>query len=117
MPDVDVIKSLCCLAGADSDVTVEELQLLGNLAGHVGIARDAFNAEIEKTRHEETVRQRHFDLVMSDADASMTELIHVAKEGGAFEEGHAMMLFWRLATKLEMEPGHFEELLAASQQA
>ena len=56
MPDIDVIKSLCCLAGADSDVTVEELQLLGNLAGHVGIARDAFNAEIEKSWPTDTSR-------------------------------------------------------------
>ncbi len=114
MPDVEMIKALCCLGGADTDVTVEEIQLLGNLAGHVGIERSVFNAEVEKTRNEETIRARHLEAATRDAPAAMGELVKVARDSGALGEGHGMMLLWRLASKLEMDPSQFEALLSAS---
>ena len=117
MSDIEVIKALCCLAGADTDVTVEELQLLGDLAGGLGIERDAFNAEIEKTRNEETVRQRHMETATRDADAAMLGLIRIVRDGGALGEGHGMMLLWRLATKLGMDAERFESLLVAADHA
>ncbi len=36
-------------------------------------------------------------------------------QDGSLEKGHVVMLPWRVATKLQMSPAQFEELLAAAE--
>jgi len=114
MNDTDDLKAACCLAGADSDVTLEELQLLGSLAAKAGLEPEALRARIEKTHRDETFRQQMIDAAMDDADSTMTRLIALAHEIDTGSEGHATMLLWRMATKLEMSPERFEGLMAPS---
>ena len=113
MTDAEILKAVCCLAGADSEVTVEELQFLGGLARNAGLERHSVDAVIEKAHNDQDFHQRQLDLVMRDVDGAMNTLIRVAREGGSLE-GHVVLLLWRVATKLQMSPERFEDLLAAA---
>ena len=113
MNDVDVVKAVCCVAGADSDVTVDELAELGSLARRVGIERTQVTALLERSRDDEAFYQHQIDLLTDHADASMNTMIRLAREAGTLADGHVVMLLWRLATKLDIHADHFEELVAA----
>jgi hypothetical protein len=115
MSDGELLKALCSLAGADSDVTLEEQQLLGLLAGHAGLDRASFNAMVAKARDDEDIHQHQVDVVMRDVTNSMNELMNVAREVGAFGDAHMTMLLWRVATMLEIDAARFEEMLATAQ--
>ncbi len=114
MNDVEVLKAVCCVAGTDSDVTVEELQLLGNLAESAGLERKPVEILIEKATNDEDFRQRQIDVVMDDIDGAMSTLIRLTRQGGSLDKGHVVMLLWRVATNLQMSPERFDELLAAA---
>ncbi len=114
MTDEEVLKAVCCLAGAESDVTVEELQLLSGLARRVGIERKPFESLMEKAKDKD-FRQQQIDFVTSDVDGSMNTLIRIARQEGSLQEGHVVMLLWRVAMKLQMSPERFEELLAVAE--
>ena len=114
MTDVEVLKAVCCLAGADSRVTVEELGLLSDLAGRVGIERKPFEGLMEKA-NDESFRREQIDVVMGDVDGAMSRLMEIARQGGSLKAGDTVMLLWRVATKLEISPQRFDELLAAAE--
>ncbi|MHC4427296.1 MAG: hypothetical protein ACYS0D_01650 [Planctomycetota bacterium] len=113
MSDADVLKAVCCLAGADSAVTVEELQLLDGLAGHAGIEQKPFRILIEKATKDEDFRQRQIDTVKGDTDAALKTLLGIAREDDMLDDGRLAMLLWRVATnQLDMSAERFEQLLA-----
>ena len=114
MNDMEVLESVCCLAAADSDVTVEELQLLSALAGRVGIDRKRFETMMEKAGNDASFREQQIGAVGGDIEGAMDTLMRIAFQGGSPNEGHAAMLLWRVATKLQISPERFEELLAAA---
>ena len=113
MADMRLFEAACCLAGMDHDVTVEELQLLGDLAGHAGLDRKHLNALIERTREDEDFREDQIDRAMHDAGATMSSLIEAARRDGALDRGHVMMLLWRVGDRLQLGADRFQELLAA----
>jgi hypothetical protein len=117
MADNDDIRALCGLAGADEEITVEELELLGKIAGRAGIAREALNMVTEKTLRDEDFRQRQVDLVMSDLDTALARLLDVARAECPLDSGNLVMLLWRLAAKLDVSPDHFQEVLASAGRA
>jgi hypothetical protein len=114
MSDADVLKAVCCLAGSDSDVTMEEVQLLERLAARAGIDRKPFRTLIEKTSKDDSFRQKQIDIARGDAAAALKTLIGVAREDDRLQESRLPMLLWRIATnQLDMSPDQFETLLGA----
>ena len=114
MNDLELIRAVCCLAGMGSDVTLEELQVLGKLAHRAGLERKAMDTLLQKAATDEAFRDEQIDAVMTDVDGVMTRLIALASRAGSLEEGHIAMLLWRVATKAEMTAERFEQLLAAA---
>jgi hypothetical protein len=114
MADEEMLRAVCCLAGADGDLTVEELTLLGRLARHVGLERAQLNAMIDSAMKEPDFREQQAELVRHDVDRALTELIRLIDEDDALQEGHGMMLMWRVATKMDVNADHFEQLLASA---
>ena len=112
MSETDTVKAACCLAGTDSEVTVEELKLLRDLGGSVGLEQDEINSLIDKARRDTAFRAEQTDLLMSDVDESMKELIRLAQESRAHDDGYVAMLMWRVAMQLDVSAERFEELLA-----
>ncbi|MHC5023017.1 MAG: hypothetical protein ACYTGG_03775 [Planctomycetota bacterium] len=114
MNDADVLKAVCCLAGADSEVSIEELQVLDGLAGRAGIEQKRFRALIENTCRDEDFRQKQIDVAKNDAAAALRQVIGMAREDDRLGEGNFTMLLWRIATnQLDVSPDQFEKLLAA----
>jgi hypothetical protein len=114
MNDVDVLKAVCCLAGSDSEVTVEELQLLDGLARRAGIEQRQLRVFIEKATEDETFRQQQIDLARGDAAGTLRTLIRMVREDDRLQEGRLTMLLWRIATnQLDMRADQFEKLLVA----
>ncbi len=114
MSDGDVLEAVCCLAGSDSEVTVEELQLLEGLARRAGIEEKPFRILIERASKDENFRQKQIDLARGDATAALRTLIGMGREDDRLEEGRLTMLLWRIATnQLDMSADQFEKLLAA----
>jgi hypothetical protein len=114
MSDDDVLEAVCCLAGSDSNVTVEELQLLYRLAARAGIERKPFRILIEKVRKDESFRQKQIDVARGDAAAALRTLIGVAREDDRLRESRLPMLLWRIATnQLDMSPDQFETFFGA----
>ena len=58
MTDDDVLKAACCLAGTDSEVTVEELVLLKRLVTSAGLT---FDALIVKASRDDDLRQNRIE--------------------------------------------------------
>ena len=114
MTDDEVLKAVCCLAGAGGDVMLEELQMLRKLADRHGIANNVFDASTRKMAEDEDYRARQMDIITDDVDRSMNALINAARDDGTLDEGHVTMLLWRVATKLGLNAEHFEKLLAAA---
>ncbi|MHC4106834.1 MAG: 4Fe-4S dicluster domain-containing protein [Planctomycetota bacterium] len=114
MNDVEVLEAACCLAATDSDVTVEELQLLSALVGRVGIERKRFETLMEKAGNDPSFREQRIGAVSGDIEGAMDKLMRIAFQGGSTSEGHAAMLLWRVAAKLQVSPERFEALLAAA---
>jgi hypothetical protein len=114
MTDVDDLVAVCCLAGADADVTLEELQALRGLAGRIGLERKSLDDLVFKCTGDEQFREEQVDAVRRDTDGTMKKLILLAREDESFREGYLSMLLWRVATKLDVSAEHFEELMAAA---
>ncbi len=57
MTDTKILKAAYALAGADDDLTVEDLQLLAKLAAQISIDKTLLNDLIEKVRTDEIFRQ------------------------------------------------------------
>jgi hypothetical protein len=114
MNDVEVLEAACCLAATDSDVTVEELQLLSALVGRVGIERKRFETLMEKAGNDPSFREQRIGAVSGDIEGAMDKLMRIAFQGGSTSEGHAAILLWRVAAKLQVSPERFEALLAAA---
>jgi hypothetical protein len=114
MSDADVLEAVCCLAGSDSNLTVEDLQLLEKLAARAGIERKPFRALLEKVRKDEGFRQEQIDVARRDAAGALKTLIGVAREDDRLGEGRLTMLLWRIATdQLDLSPDQVDKLLAA----
>lgn len=114
MNDLDVIKAMCCLAGLGSDVTLEELQLLGRVAEPAGLDRKALDTLLYKAANDEELREELIDAVRGDVEGAMGRMIAISGQAGSLEGGHIVMLLWRVATKLDIDPQRFEQLLAAA---
>ena len=112
MAEAEDIRAVCCPAGAAGEVTVEELHLLGDLVGHVGLKRAPFNALVEKTLNDEDFREEQLDLATRETEGTMTKLIRLARETGLLSQGHMAMVLWRIAMKLDISAERFEEMLA-----
>jgi hypothetical protein len=113
MTDAEVLKAVCCLAGADSDVTVDEIQALAGLARQIGLDTAAFNELIAEMRDDEEFRERQLDIAERDPNATVGIMIDAARRVEAVDDGNTVMLLWRVAAKLGIESDHFEALLAA----
>lgn len=114
MSDNEVLTAVCCLAGADGDVTVEELQVLDGLAARAGIEKPAFRALMQSASKDEEFRQEQIDVAKRDAAGALKTLIAMAGEDDTLGEGKFTMLLWRIATnQLDVSPEQFAELLAA----
>ena len=72
---MEVLEAVCCLAAADSDVTVEELQLLSALAGRVGIERKRFETLMEKAGSDASFREQQIGAVSGDIEGAMDKLM------------------------------------------
>ena len=114
--DPDVLKAVCALAGADSDVTVEELAILTRLAKRAGLGKP-FDALVGQARSDGAFRAKQLDVIAADPDGTINALIKLAQEDGSFDKGHLVMLLWRVAAKLDMNADHFDDLLAESKTA
>ena len=112
MTDDDVLKAACCLAGTDSEVTVEELVLLKRLVGSAGLN---FDALIAKASRDDDFRQNRIETVTGAPDDAMERLIRLVREGGSIEQGHMTILLWRVGTKIGLSPERFEQLLGAAE--
>ncbi len=117
MTDSENLKAVCCLAGVDRDVTVEDLQLLDRLVKGIGLEPKPFHGLIEKTRANEEFREEQIDLAKANVDDTLKELIRVVRQDASLNEGRIVMLLWRVATKVEMTPEHFQELIGPDEGA
>lgn len=114
MTDLDVIKAVCCLAGKGSDVTLEELQLMRGLAEGCGLELPALERLLQKAATDDSFFEEQVAFVRHDIEGAMAALVRIADQAGVLGDGRAVMLMWRVSTKLGMDPTRFEELLAAA---
>ena len=115
MTDTKILKAAYALAGADDDVTVEDLQLLVRLAAQISIDNTLLNDSIEKVRTDEVFRQEMLDAIKGDASGTLNEVIQSARDSGVLSEGRVTMVLWRIATKLQLSEEGFNEWLAAAE--
>lgn len=114
MNDLDAMKAMCCLAGLGTDVTLEELQILGRLAGPAGLDKKAMDTLLYKAANDDSLRDELIAPVRRDVDGAMERMIDLAARADSLEEGHIAMLLWRVATKLDIDADRFDRLLAAA---
>lgn len=112
MSDIEKLKAVCCLAGLDDRVTIEELQLLEGLAQRAGIEQHSLRYMIERAHSDESFRQEQIDLAKKDSAAALGTLINIAREDDRLGEGLLMMLLWRIAmNQLDMRADQFDRLV------
>ena len=117
MTDTKSLKAAYALAGADDDLTVEDLQLLARLAAHISIDKTLLNDLIEKVRTDEIFRQEMLDAINADASGTLNQVMQSARESGVLSEGRVTMVLWRIATKLQISAEGFNEWLAGAEVA
>ena len=115
MSNTKVLKAVYALAGADAEVTVEDLQLLSKLAAQISIDNTELNNLIEKVRINEIFRQEMIDAIKGDASGTLNQVMQSARDLGVQSEGRVTMVLWRIATKLEISAEDFNEWLAGTE--
>lgn len=109
MAKVEVLRAACCIAGADGNVDENELVLLKRLAAGVGVGFASLNAMVSRAEVEKDFYKKQFEVLKTDAMATMQTLVEVA---GADDKliAEEIEMLRHFAKRLEMDADAFREV-------
>jgi len=114
MSQVEVLRAACCIAGVDGNVCEKEVELLKQLAAHVGVGRASLDAMIRRAQEDRSFFQEQFKFLHSDPEAAMSVLFQVALSDGKIPDDQRVVLHF-LADKLGMDDKRFNQYLEAAE--
>ncbi|MCE9588896.1 MAG: TerB family tellurite resistance protein [Planctomycetes bacterium] len=113
MAKVEVLRAACCVAGADGDISEQEMVWLKKLAGEVGVGDVSLQAMISRARSDKDYARDQFRFLHNDPREAMRVLLSVAVSDAVLNDREREVL-WALAQKLGVDAPTFEKYIATA---
>ena len=110
MRKVDLLRAACCVAGADGEVSPDELRFVKRLADEAGVGAASLEAMIDRAQTDEAYHADQFRVLEFDAKETMQLLFRAAVVDGELRSNEAKVL-QRLSRRLGVPAERFDSWL------
>ena len=113
MQRVEILRASCCVAGADGEVTTDEMTHLRNLAHSVGVGEASLTAMIERAEQDHDFYKQQFRVLKEEPLVCLDVLIQSTLANGSVKESEFEVLKG-LATMLDISDTDFRDKVSAA---
>jgi tellurite resistance protein len=114
MPEVEVLRAACCVAGIDGEVCQREHPLLARIAEAAGVGSASLDAMIDRASSDASFFEDQFDIFKTDPEETMKTLFRIAIADGVLARSERIVL-QHFSKKLGMAEDRYESLLNAAE--
>ncbi|MDG2012621.1 MAG: TerB family tellurite resistance protein [Pirellulaceae bacterium] len=105
---VEILRACCCVAGADGEITPDELELIRNLASAEGVGEASLTAMIERSEGDAEFYKQQFNILKEQPLFCLDVLLQVCIANGKVKKTEFHVLKG-LAKQLDISSEDFEE--------